>query len=63
MRHEPPVVAEVLPRLERGTSVRLPGGERARVVEQRGSQVLVYQPQLVLGRGPWIFQRYQVEPL
>lgn len=62
-RHVETPAVEVLRKLEPGTSVRLPDGDRGRVVEQNGCEVLVIQPQRTIGRGPWLFQRWQLEPL
>lgn len=54
---------EVLRALPTGTVVRLPDDELAVVNWSSHSEVHVVQPQKVLGRGPWIFARWQVEPV
>lgn len=54
---------EVLCALPTGTLVRLPDGELAVVNWSSHAEVHVVQPQRVLGRGPWIFARWQVEPV
>lgn len=62
MKREAPVTSEVLRTLREGEQVQLPDGETGIVVSHQRSEVEVLQPHK-RARGPWIFQRYQVEPL
>lgn len=56
-----PVDVEILRDLIPGESVTLPDGERAVVEKQVRDDVYVVQPQKVLGRGPWVFARWQLD--
>lgn len=54
-------VVEVLRNLVPGERVGLPDGDTGIVTEQRGEDVYVLQADRIVGRGPWIFLRWQVE--
>lgn len=57
------VDVEVLRDLEPGEQVTLPDGESAVVEKQVRDKVDVVQPHKVLGRGPWTYERWQVQEL
>lgn len=57
------VSVEVLRNLRQGERVTLPDGEEAIVSWSGRGEVHVVQPWRLLGRGPWIFHRWQVEPV
>ena len=59
MLDEPSVA--VLRALRPGEVVTLPDGEQAMVMSEAHGRVEVVQPQKLVGRGPWVFWRYQVE--
>lgn len=57
------MTAEVLPKLKPGQCVTLPDGEQAVVVAESAGYVEVVLPQRLVGKGPFQFHRFQVEPL
>jgi hypothetical protein len=59
----PALKVEVLKPLPTGTLVRLPDGDEGVINWSSHAEVHVVHPGRILGRGPWIFARHQVEPL
>ena len=55
------LVPELLARIPAGTRVRLPDGQHATVTRSTLAEVDVIQPERLIGRGPWTFERWQVE--
>lgn len=56
------LIPEVLAPLSIGTKVRLPDGTSAVVTRSSLDEVDVVHPELTFGRGPWTFERWQVQP-
>lgn len=54
---------ELLRPIPSGTRVRLPDGDTGVVNWSSYAEVHVVHPGRVLGAGPWIFARYQVEEI
>lgn len=55
-------LVEVLPLIPNGAIVRLPDGSIGEQVSGSLAESHVVHADRVLGRGPWIFARWQVEP-
>lgn len=56
-------IPDVLFALPAGTVVRLPDDELGVIQWCSLDEAHVIQPHRVLGRGPWIYERWQVEPV
>lgn len=59
----PALKVEVLKALPTGTRVRLPDGDVGVVNWSSYAEVHVVHPGRMVGAGPWIFARHQVEPV